>query len=859
MKKLILITSFMFLFITSTAFAGSEYDYNKLGLLKELEIMDIEEPASDSVVTRGEFAKIAVRTMGIKDVSAQNTNEYSDVTRYTDGAEEIYYLKNTGIMNGISGDMFGTNQELTQRQAVVVLTRILGWSAVEGDIETHAAKLRIGNMADTPITYGELVNCIYGAIKSDCVVNDYYSEDKKYEIRKNYLSEKLGVYEARGVVTGNRYTALDKAAPVGENIIKIGDAELNDSKFNIDDLLGYEVQYYYFKENWIYNDTDDALLVYACPTSNNKITVINDRDIDSFDGSTLKYSDSGRTKALKIKGDEDVIYNGVACPDYDLTMLAPKAGKITYIENNSMYNCIIIEEYKDYIVTSANDENIYVKNGSGIDLTKYDSDSLIICDENGIEKKPEDIPKGSVISVFCSKNHELIKIIYSVNTMTDVKISGMKKDENIIIIDSKEYDVYALYTDWKNKESSISKSTYKIYFDCFGKIARTERLSSELRFGYLVKISHDSDEDETILRIVPEDGLIENFECTDKVTVDSKRVAQGDLQSYVSVQQLICYNVDRDGRVNTIKTAVNKDTFSDSIADMEIDDFKISYRLTTSDTYRAAVKAFGAKVPVSDSTKVFFVAEDPKKESDDYYWSGTISYIGDDTLYRALSDNSALVTGYSTTNKMGDAEAVVIHKQSTFASVGTESYPAVVVNVTSSINDNDEERTRLTLLIQNRLIAYNLNPDCDTSSFTLSKGDIIRFAVNYRTFEIDSISMICDKTEDGLEFAYGKSNNYSNTTYVGGAVFRVVSGSVYDFDNNMLCLSRGDINGIDISNPQFEYYKNISSAPVYVVEDDKVRVGSAEDILTYKNSAKYQGAVICTRYSVIRTIVLYSK
>ncbi|MBP3361246.1 MAG: S-layer homology domain-containing protein [Clostridia bacterium] len=858
MKKLFLITSVILMLITSAAFAETEYNTNKLNLIGKLGIITDEIPEPDETVTRAEFARLAVSFMGAKDVYAQNTNEYTDVSGYTEGFEYIYYLRELNIMNGVSDTEFEPESDLTQRQAAIVLARILGYDAVSGDIEAHAAKLRIGALNDNPITYSELVNCFYNALMSDCVIADY---DNGYEIKKNYLSEKLGVYEGRGIVTSNSYTSLDSVKQSGEEIIGIGNMELNASDFNIDNLLGYDVRFYYYKENWITNKTGSDKLVYAYPLDSNEVTVIYDYEIDGFDGNKLEYTDSsGRGKALMVKGDADVIYNGIACPDYDPAMLTPAAGKVTYIDNGSDYDCIIIEDYKDYIVTSANDERIYVKNGAEIDLAKFDEKSLQVFDADGNKVKAEDIPQNSVISVYKSADNELLKIYCCVNIMDNAKLTSRVTDEDFVVIDSQKYYVYKLYTDWEQRTDSFTQETYKVYFDYMGKIVRLENDSDTVKYGYLAAFSFDTDREITIIRMVPADGALENFECADRVSVNGSSIPSDKIKGLVSEQQLVCYRTDKDGKIKSIKTAVNSDTFTDSIEDKEINDFKISYRLKTSDAYRKAVNLFGAKVPVSYTTKVFFILEDPEKISDEYYWSGTVSYIDDDTTYRVQQDGEILITGYSTTNTLDNAEAIVIHKVAKASSVSNNSVPAVITNVTTAVNDDDDEaRTRLTLLVSSRLIAYNLSPDIEDAGYSFSKGDTIRFAVNKRTYEIDAVDMICDKTETGLNFKYDASKNYSNMTYVGGAVYRVVSGSVYDYDNDILCLSRGDINAINTSKPQFEYYKNVSSAPIYIVEDDRVKIGTPEDIITYKNSDKYQGAIMCTRYSDLKAVILYTK
>ena len=75
-----------------------------------------------------------------------------------------------------------------------------------------------------------------------------------------------------------------------------------------------------------------------------------------------------------------------------------------------------------------------------------------------------------------------------------------------------------------------------------------------------------------------------------------------------------------------------------------------------------------------------------------------------------------------------------------------------------------------------------------------------------------------------------------------------------------MCLSRGDLNGINLDKPQFEYYRNIAQSPIYVIENNKVTVGTEDDIISYVNDpGEYTGAIIHSRYSAIRETILYKK
>lgn len=140
----------------------------------------------------------------------------------------------------------------------------------------------------------------------------------------------------------------------------------------------------------------------------------------------------------------------------------------------------------------------------------------------------------------------------------------------------------------------------------------------------------------------------------------------------------------------------------------------------------------------------------------------------------------------------------------------------------------------------------------------MSKGDLVRFAID-RNYEVSKLEMLCDLKEDGtMALRYGESNDYCSTANVGGVVFRIVSGSVYDYEDGLMCISKGDVNGIDIANPNFEYYRGISGAFICTVDENEITAGTDADIVRYvDNPGEYSRVFITTRYGAVRDVVIY--
>ena len=175
-------------------------------------------------------------------------------------------------------------------------------------------------------------------------------------------------------------------------------------------------------------------------------------------------------------------------------------------------------------------------------------------------------------------------------------------------------------------------------------------------------------------------------------------------------------------------------------------------------------------------------------------------------------------------------------------------------------NEEGDKRVRVTFITAGKLVAYNMTEEMAAEK-NISVGDLVRFSID-RKYEIADVQTLCDVRENAdMALLYGSgSKNYASTEDIGGQTFRIVGGSVYDYEDGLLCLSRGDVNRIDISNPQFEYYRGIADAFICVVDGDYITSGTPEDIIRYvDNTSEYSGIFVTTRLGAVRDVVIYQK
>ncbi len=820
-------------------------------LLIGLGIIDKETSDNNATVTRAEFAGYMIRFLNMEGVSGMNDGSYADVTQYTENADAIYYLKSVNIMSGDEDGNFYPDLPITNKQAAVAVAGALGYSSVPGDIENHAAALGVIGINNESLTYADMMSGFYKALEKECVVTDYGSSESLYELKDDYLLETFGISKDKGIVKSNSLTTLDGTGSASANNVLIANHSLINNGYAMDEMLGMQVDYYYISGEWHKNTEDGDVLVCAFPTKQNEITEIFARDIIDFDGRTLEYETGNRSKSIIINSDIDVIYNGVACPDYDTAMLSPATGKITYIENGSGVDCVKIETYTNGIVTLSTEEYIYLKNSSKIEFGDFGENELFLFDKDG--NSVNTIPVDSVLSMYYSDDEDVLKAVYSTDVLEGAQIQSVSNE--YIVVDGQEYYVSKLYTGWENTVKDMGSSRYKLYLDAYGEIAKIEKAAGGKAFGFVIDTYDDESGEGKWVRMLVEDGAVERLECNAGIKINGKKTAPESIEDKLiyggTIKQLVTYKLDSDGRISEINTAANRDSYTGSVTDKSLDDFKISYKLTSSEYYKTATTVFGVSCPVDELTKVFFVADNPQGASDDYYWTGSISSLIND-------EQAEDAVGYNTSSKMGNAEAMVIYGAGSSGSIGNETRIAVVTNIESAVNEEGEARERVTFITAGKQVAYNISPDLDISEYNLSEGDLLRFAID-RYYEVSEIEMIGDLKKDGsVALKYGESANYNNTTNSGGAVFRIVSGSVYDYEDGLLCLSKGDINGINLQKPQFEYYRGISNAFMCVIDGDDINIGTVNDMIKYVDDPEnYSKLFITTRYGAVVDVVVY--
>ena len=397
-----------------SASENADFYTNEYTVLRAFNIVDEitsdEDVYFNENITRGEFCKYVTRLFNVDAESYTAKNYcYTDVDRSDKNSGYIYYLNDMGAVNGSSAAAFSPDENITLEQACTIILKLanLNASVIGGDFvsEYYAKALQL-NIAesdmkgDEALTKNNMIKIFFNLLDTDVPTLSGITEkkgNKSYSYDKDtfsYVYFDVDSYE--GVLTGYSNSMLSENVSLGDGQIMIDKNKYKCNIKNLYEYFGMYVKYYA-------NSSDEVI---ALIPEENKVTTVWSDDIDRYENGRLYYDENGKEKHVSIYSKADVIYNGIAYPDYQKSDLEFQNGDgfIKFIDNDSdgTYEIIIIEEYNSYVVdkVSADKKLIYAKypENAAFEIP-YDED-ITVFRNDGMEMSLGAVLGMSVISVY---------------------------------------------------------------------------------------------------------------------------------------------------------------------------------------------------------------------------------------------------------------------------------------------------------------------------------------------------------------------------------------------------------------------------------------------------------------------------
>lgn len=571
--------------------AAKTYDaQNAKNLLVGLKIIGKYDFEPEQILTRGEFAKILVSTLNkTKETQGVTGSQFSDVKNGDEFASQIYYLNGLDIMAGVGNNEFRPYDQLLMRDALKSVVTMLNYGAqaksrgayptgylnVASDLGiTKGLKIT----SDAPVTIEEAVILLANTLSTEMMQEVFESGKIVYKTVKgeDLLYKAFDGIKGEGVVQANSKTTLSMEKQVAEGTVVIGGVTFNQGATDVDEMLGYYVEYYAVEFD---KSSDAEIVYYEVIDAKNEIIEISAKDIEQATTTAqLVYQIGNKSKTAKIAPAADIIYNGVARQGFERWHIMPDSGKVVLFDSDKdgIYDIIRVESYINYVLSGA------VKNNYITD--KYMQKVIDLNDD--MWKEAEIFYAGKPIAVADLKEWDVL----SVRADVEKNVGGYREIDFdhakylTIYVSREEVGGKLDYFDTLLKTFTIGLSEYYVSENLFradsskdidfkfpatgssfiavldinGMVAAVKvKGFLTMEYGFLIKSMVDTDEEPAAvyLKIYTPTNGVATYPCQEKFRMDGENGVREFWGNELKDRpQLIAFKTNSDGYISQVDT-----------------------------------------------------------------------------------------------------------------------------------------------------------------------------------------------------------------------------------------------------------------------------------------------------------------
>lgn len=779
----------------------SESEYlREINIIHELGL-DLKQPTDKMYyphlpVTRAKFAGV-VASMISENLYSGSKCDFEDVESGSEYEAAIALCTDRGYIRGYEDGTFRPNKFIEISEAVVVLSRVLGYDVYAehkgGFISGYMnVASQYGLLDGIPMT-GALTEEVMARLIYNAITAEYYDIEAittngvQYSIcTDGILSKNLGIYMGQGLVSANNFTSL--ASPVSDydtNTVSIEGNDYNSGVSIARSLLGYNCEFFYCEDggkNTIISISPLKAEVTEVSSANNEIYSITDKAVGYID-------ENGKDKHIDIEDGSYIIYNGVAIDNRLSEMVTmPLRGYVRYIDNRNSRDTLFIYEYVNVEVGGVSiGENLIYDNFTKQATDFSNQDVLAFFTKNGNACGLADILVGSNAILYKSKNTSG-KTIYQY-FFTEYVVSGVVKSisDGEFYIDGSYYKVAPEY----NGNITIGMSAdFKI--NSFGEIVGISVEQDEMLVGFLLNqgiVKVDAFNNKTVVRILSGNNKIEELELNKSCTVDGRRYKDNTaVLSNAMCGEPIGYIVNADNKITMLDTIV-KDIENEKDTLQKIVTADTAYYWGEAARVFSRVSGGLQEFVLNDTAKVLCQWVDGV-DAEDYTWEPTSELIGDPMTGVA----------YSFDEKPGFADIFM------WKNVSKDYSDAFVIDGIGSVLDDEGDVAMTVYGYDGRkaveyIISEN-NPETPQLVSKLEQGDWIRAYINGNN-EITKIQILylingaesISYTVEGSEKTASALLNSSTASSGSIPTTRLTSGTVIDRNGKYVTIEHlsGDV------------------------------------------------------------------
>lgn len=444
---------------------GTKYEkaVSKLAALEILKGYEDGTVKPDNMITRAEFAAIAIQELGLSDQIANAPTQFSDVTASHWASGIVNLAAGKGIVKGFPDGTFRPDEQVTYAQAAAMLVQMLGWGpAVDGQPWPAAVLYRAADLdiskdvtmdASAQANRGDIFIMASNALKSDILDQTQFGDNNDWTksgetpLNKYFDAE---VWKDAVVTAAPNVT---KDLKSGQLILQPKDGksrQLDLAYGNPVDFLGMEVEAWVDVDDkevlWAYNETDSSDIKFdfitKINTKNDEITLdIADDDYDVDEDAVIYLMNDKKTSSLSKLNDAldgNNLFGTIVLGDNgDVRFIA--VAELKYI------NAGFVTEVKD-------DSVEYYEGDTDRTFDFDDYDDVFVYDSQLKAIDQDEIAEDAVIYAWENDKDDELYVIVT-NEAVEGNLDRVAKDK--VKIDGDSYDVADNATASDNENEDI--------------------------------------------------------------------------------------------------------------------------------------------------------------------------------------------------------------------------------------------------------------------------------------------------------------------------------------------------------------------------------------------------------------------
>ncbi len=846
------------------------------GLLRYLNVtLNGDVISYDKEITRGEMAHILAKVTNANAFSGSESYYYDVPMEYL-YADEILSLTDMGVFRGDGNGYFRPDETVSEAEIEKMFVAALGYDDLKDMASYQQTARRIGVAdgvtLDGVVTYEEALLMAYNTLHCSMLEWKLYGADGS----KGLPSQEIMAIEAyhgliyqKGIVDGVPGTTLilpDDSIPEGH--IKI-DGTLYVCN-NHDDLLGYSVEFYVKKSK---SDSlrPEVAYIHANDYINRTLVIQAEDVIGKIANNQFSYYVNSNEKTVKIVEVPDVIYNGIAYPEYVAADLKPGTGSVTLIDhdNDDVYDVISISTYEYVVIDSVNtnDQIIYGRYPKK-EYGSAERDYEMVLKHGSLNAYLGSLKRGDVVAIKTSKNTTGSMKISVERVLDSVTgpIEGISGNDYIIA--GKVYE----RIDGTTVDSELKLGDTVTAYSHNGVCAAIIHAENDsYQYGYIVGVADmgTAFSSEIHIKLVNRNNEMVEYTLGKKVVLDEKSVNTSKFDnvaiplktaaaiSYrtgaenLPYAQVVRYRLNNDGVITHLDTA----TYDQSVESK--DSLQLSFSEANEGVDRmmwnGANQVFNIAPTGSSERKIAFHATDiwglSESDRDDIkYWkyksltSGTRSYTRSSGTFEAY--NIDPVTKLAALTLMYETEG-----QSVSPAGNYSQKPGIVTGLDQVLNEEGEVVTRINLIgISGGITSYPVARELEGSVATLKEGDIIDIAVSKGEIVVYTLIYSVDS---GMVAGnpYTKNDDMAITDYA--RALRLAYGTAVSYQDGFLRhTTTSNVVGVEEKDYAMHYSYKLGGVDVFIYDtqnpDKGIQNGSINDLRAYEQHPdSTQKTILC--------------